>query len=75
LEHIPTDAEVLLQIRQALKPGRLLFVTTSALKCFWSYNDEMVHHVRRYAKRDFVRLAEKAGFRLLGASYFMFFLS
>ena len=53
LEHIPADAEVLLQIRQALKPGGLLFVTTPALKCFWSYNDEIAHHVRRYAKRDF----------------------
>ena len=75
LEHIPGDTEVLLQIRQALKPGGLLFVTAPALKCFWSYNDEIAHHVRRYAKRDFVRLAEATGMRLLRASYFMFFLS
>jgi SAM-dependent methyltransferase len=75
LEHIPADAEVLLQIRQALKPGGLLFVTAPALKCFWSYNDEIAHHVRRYAKRDFARLAEASGLRLLRASYFMFFLS
>ena len=75
LEHIPEDTEVLLQIRQALKPGGLLFVTTPALKFFWSYNDEIVHHVRRYAKRDFTRLAEATGMRLLRASYFMFFLS
>jgi hypothetical protein len=75
LEHIPEDAEVLLQIRQALKPGGLLFVTTPALNCFWSYNDEIAHHVRRYAKRDFARLAEASGLRLLRACYFMFFLS
>ncbi len=75
LEHIPEDAEVLVQIRQALKPGGLLFVTTPALQCFWSYNDEIAHHVRRYAKRDFARLAEVTGLRLLRASYFMFFLS
>jgi 2-polyprenyl-3-methyl-5-hydroxy-6-metoxy-1,4-benzoquinol methylase len=75
LEHIPEDTEVLLQIRQALKPGGVLFVTTPALKCFWSYNDEIVHHVRRYAKRDFTRLAKATGMRLLRASYFMFFLS
>jgi 2-polyprenyl-3-methyl-5-hydroxy-6-metoxy-1,4-benzoquinol methylase len=75
LEHIPEDAEVLLQIRQALKPGGLLFVTTPALNCFWSYNDEIAHHVRRYAKRDFARLARASGLRLLRASYFMFFLS
>jgi SAM-dependent methyltransferase len=75
LEHIPADDEVFLQIRQALKPGGLLFVTTPALKCFWSYNDEIAHHVRRYAKRDFTRLAEASGLNLLRASYFMFFLS
>jgi SAM-dependent methyltransferase len=75
LEHIPADAEVLLEIRQALKPGGLLFVTAPALKCFWSYNDEIVHHLRRYEKRDFVRMAEATGLRLLRSSYFMFFLS
>jgi SAM-dependent methyltransferase len=75
LEHIPQDAEVLSQIRQALKPGGMLFVTTPALKCFWSYNDEIFHHVRRYTKRDFARLADTAGLHLLRASYFMFFLS
>ena len=75
LEHIPADGEVLSQIKQALVPGGLLFVTTPALKCFWSYNDEMAHHIRRYTKRDFARLAEATGLRLLRASYFMFFLS
>ena len=75
LEHIPADTEVLLQIRQALKPGGLCFVTTPALKCFWSYNDEIAHHVRRYTKDDFSRLAEATGMRLLRASYFMFYLS
>ncbi|MBV9105100.1 MAG: class I SAM-dependent methyltransferase [Verrucomicrobia bacterium] len=75
LEHIPADTEVLLQIRQALKPGGLLFVTTPALKFFWSYNDDIAHHVRRYAKRDFAQLAKATGMRLLRASYFMFFLS
>jgi 2-polyprenyl-3-methyl-5-hydroxy-6-metoxy-1,4-benzoquinol methylase len=75
LEHIPADVEALLQIREALKPGGLLFVTTPALECFWSYNDEVAHHVRRYEKRDFVEMADAAGLRLLRSYYFMFFLS
>lgn len=75
LEHIPKDAEALIQIKQALKPGGLLFVTTPALQCFWSYNDELAHHVRRYAKQDFQRLADATGLKLLRARYFMFFLS
>lgn len=75
LEHIPKDGETLQQIKQALKPGGLLFVTTPALPGFWSYNDELAHHVRRYAKQDFRRLAETTGLSLLRANYFMFFLS
>jgi SAM-dependent methyltransferase len=75
LEHIPRDAETLHQIKQALKPDGLVFVTTPALQRFWSYNDEVVHHVRRYAKQDFRQLAETTGLKLLRANYFMFFLS
>jgi SAM-dependent methyltransferase len=75
LEHIPSDTDALFQITNALKPGGLLFVTTPALNCFWSYNDEIAHHLRRYTKHDFARLAQATGLRLLRASYFMFFLS
>lgn len=75
LEHIPNDVEVLSEIRKSLHPGGLLFVTTPALKFFWSYNDDAAHHVRRYARRDFRILADKSGFQLLDSRYFMFFLS
>ncbi|MBV8821008.1 MAG: class I SAM-dependent methyltransferase [Acidobacteriaceae bacterium] len=75
LEHIPADAKALIQVREALKPGGLLFVTTPALNFFRSYNDELARHVRRYTKQDFARLAEASGLRLLRACYFMFFLS
>jgi SAM-dependent methyltransferase len=75
LEHLPQDGAVLEQVRQSLKPGGLLFVTTPALRFFWSYNDEIVHHVKRYSRRDYRRLAEDAGLELLDARYFMFFLS
>ncbi len=75
LEHIPEDRDALRQIAAALRPGGFLFVTTPALMCFWSYNDELAHHVRRYARADFRRLASEAGLELYTARYFMFFLS
>jgi len=75
LEHIPQDLEVLQQIREALRPGGLLLVTTPALECFWTYNDDLAHHVRRYSRHDFRSLAERSGFELVLARYFMFFLS
>jgi len=75
LEHIPQHVEVLQQIRTALKPGGLLFVAVPALRFFWSYNDELAGHQRRYSRRDFGSLAERSGLQLIESRYFMFFLS
>jgi SAM-dependent methyltransferase len=75
LEHIPDDGEALRQIHRSLKPGGLLFITTPALHCFWSWNDELAGHQRRYSKADYQRLAATTGFEVCGLRYFMFFLS
>lgn len=75
LEHIPEDAHVLSEIKDALRPGGLLFVTTPALGLFWSYIDDLVHHVHRYSRHDFRRLAEVTGMQLVDARYFMTLLS
>lgn len=75
LEHIPRDEDVLRQIRGALRPGGLLFVTSPALPLFWSYNDELVGHQRRYRRGDFRQLAARVGLELVRTRYFLFFLS
>ncbi len=75
IEHLPDDVWALREAAQALKPGGLLFVTTPALAQFWSYNDELAHHLRRYHRRDFAELAERSGLELCDARYFMFLLS
>jgi hypothetical protein len=75
LEHLPEERAVLDQIHQAMTPQGKLFITVPALKFFWSWNDEVVGHQRRFSCSDFRKLAEECGFRLLGARYFMFFLS
>jgi hypothetical protein len=63
------------QIRESLRPGGMVFVTTPALRCFHSYNDDLVHHVRRYSKAMYAQLATDAGLELVFSRYFMFFLS
>ena len=63
------------QVAAALKPGGLAFVTMPALQFFWSYNDEVAQHCRRYNREDLARLANAAGLHLLSVRYFMFFLS
>jgi SAM-dependent methyltransferase len=75
IEHLPDDLEALRQARAALKPGGLLFVTTPAFQQFWSYNDDLAHHLRRYTRADFARLGKQAGLQLCDARYFMFLLS
>jgi len=75
IEHLPDDLQALRQARDALKPGGFLFVTTPAFPQFWSYNDDMAHHLRRYRRADFVRLARESGLTLCDSRYFMFFLS
>lgn len=75
IEHLPDDTEAVSQAAHALKPGGYLFVTTPALKQFWSYNDELSYHLRRYNRKDYRDLAARTGLVLCDARYFMFFLS
>lgn len=75
IEHCPDDRAILQQVYEALKPGGKLIVSTPALQCFWSYNDEYSQHLRRYSVADYQRLADQTRFRLADARYFMFFLS
>ncbi|MEQ8791559.1 MAG: class I SAM-dependent methyltransferase [Pirellulaceae bacterium] len=75
LEHIPDDVGAMRQVAQLLRPGGVALVATPALQCFWSYNDDLAHHVRRYSRRDYARLAKQCGLSLQWSRYFMFFLS
>jgi SAM-dependent methyltransferase len=75
LEHLPDHERSLRQVREALAPGGLLFITVPALRQFWTWNDEFCRHQRRYDRAEIHRLATDCGFRLLDARYFMFLLS
>ncbi len=75
IEHLPDDAQAMRQAARALRPGGLLFVTTPALKQFWSYNDDLAHHLRRFHRKDYAALAQASGLGLLDARNFMFLLS
>jgi SAM-dependent methyltransferase len=75
IEHLPDDAEVLRQALACVKPGGLVVVTAPALKAFWTYNDEVAKHQRRYCRRDFQALSKTTGAELLRLQYFMFALS
>ena len=50
-------------------------VTVPALNCFWTWNDELVGHQRRYSRKSLTAAASQAGLVALDCRYFMFFLS
>jgi SAM-dependent methyltransferase len=75
LEHLDDHETALREVAESLTPGGLLLLTVPALKTFWSFNDDLAQHKRRYAKADLRALAGPAGLTLLEARYFMFFLS
>jgi SAM-dependent methyltransferase len=75
VEHIDDDVAALRNAAQALAPGGLLFVTVPALQAFWSWNDDIVKHKRRYDATQLRSAAERAGLITLDTRYFMFLLS
>jgi len=75
LEHLPDDRKAICEAGRALAPRGRLFVTVPALKAFWTYNDKLAGHKRRYCRADLARLAKGSGLNLLDSRYFMFFLS
>jgi SAM-dependent methyltransferase len=75
IEHIPDDFSAVRQAAKAITPGGLLFVATPAFQQFWSYNDDLANHLRRYTRSSFTAIAEQTGLKLLDSRYFMFFLS
>lgn len=75
IEHIPDDIGVLRQCRKVLTSEGIVVVTAPALNAFWSYNDIISNHCRRYSRKDFRLLADQVGLDLVDVRYFMFFLS
>lgn len=75
VEHIDDDVAALRNAARALAPGGLLFVTVPALQSFWSWNDDVVKHKRRYDASQLRDAAERAGLVTLDTRYFMFLLS
>ena len=75
LEHLTQPEQAVTNLRRALKPNGLLFITVPALKVFWSWVDEMAQHKRRYSRKDLAELAKACQLRVVDIRYFMFLLS
>ncbi|MBX7119327.1 MAG: class I SAM-dependent methyltransferase [Gemmatimonadaceae bacterium] len=65
LEHIEDDVGVLTAWMRYLRPGGRVLLSVPAHAHRWTATDTFAGHVRRYDRRDFVALGEKAGARVV----------
>ena len=75
LEHIQEDEEFIADLKKFLVPQGYVLVTVPAYKFLWSSHDDINQHKRRYTKKELTRKFEHAGYQIIKASYFMFFVS
>lgn len=71
LEHIDADTRVIAEVFEALRPGGLFFITVPQYQWMWSRLDELVHHKRRYDRRDLVEKLRRAGFDIVYTTSFV----
>ena len=71
LEHIEDDVAVLQRMRDAVRPGGGLLIAVPQHEWLWSTADDQAYHVRRYTRRELVRIIEDAGFEVLRVTSFV----
>ncbi len=74
LEHIKDHDKALLEWHKILKKNGVAIVFVPAFKFLWSYPDELNHHYRRYTLKKLKKMSRRAGFKVVVASYWNFFL-
>ncbi len=74
LEHIEQDFSTLAAIHVRLNPNGLLGITVPAFEFLWSSHDTIHYHKRRYSLAPLKRLVERAGYKVVFATYINFWL-
>ena len=74
IEHIDREADAIAEMRRALKPGGVIFLTVPQHPWLWSRVDEIDDHKRRYRRGELSARLRDSGFSVLCDTSFMFFL-
>ncbi|MBI2934955.1 MAG: class I SAM-dependent methyltransferase [Chloroflexi bacterium] len=69
LEHIEKDAHAVKEFFRVCRRGGHILLTVPALMMLWSRHDVALHHKRRYARQQLVRLLESGGFQVEKMSF------
>ena len=70
LEHLDDDRAALREMVRLTRPGGVLVITVPTLRGLWSDWDVLMHHRRRYHRREFLALLDPAEVELLHCAYF-----
>ena len=62
LEHLDDPVGALRNALDLLEPDGLMIITVPALTALWTNHDVLNHHLTRYTKRSFRKVARQAGF-------------
>jgi SAM-dependent methyltransferase len=69
IEHLDDDKGFLRELYRVCKPEGHILLLTSAYNFLWSEHDEIVHHKRRYARKQVEALLNASGFKVVSSSY------
>ncbi len=63
MEHVEQDEEFMSKIYNLLIDGGQVIISVPARNKYWSIDDELVGHIKRYEKNDLLNLFESIGFK------------
>lgn len=74
IEHIENQLLFLNEINKALVKNGILFITVPAFRFLWSHEDVDAGHYRRYRSKEFNKILNSLGFKVIFSTYFFSFL-
>ncbi|NQX88405.1 MAG: class I SAM-dependent methyltransferase [Halioglobus sp.] len=74
LEHIEEDESAVGALKDLLKPGGRVVITVPAYQWMFGRHDKMLHHFRRYSRKNLCALFSLHNFCIAKESYFNTFL-
>lgn len=74
LEHLPDAEKAIRHALSLLEPSGMVLVTVPAFNVLWTSHDDVNHHLERYTRRSFCRVANKCGLQVSRCRYFFFWL-
>lgn len=74
IEHVEDDQLAVNEIYRILRPGGTVLFTVPAFPSLWGLQDEVSHHYRRYRMGPFLKMLDRADFRVTSKFHFNYIL-